>query len=58
MLKRGILTAIPGIEGRDSNPLGSYWVPGSSLVKFGVTGCFYRFSPRVALDAESLKKAV
>ncbi len=20
---------------------GSYWIPGSSLVKFGVTGCFY-----------------
>jgi hypothetical protein len=25
-------------------PRSSYWIPGSSLVKFGVTGCFYRLA--------------
>jgi catechol 2,3-dioxygenase-like lactoylglutathione lyase family enzyme len=37
---------------------GSYWIPEASWVKFVVTGCFYRLSPRVAADAASLEKAM
>jgi hypothetical protein len=36
----------------------SYWIPGSSLVKFGVTGCFYRLPPGGTTDAASLGKTV
>ncbi len=37
---------------------GSYGIPGSSLVKFDTTCCFYRLSSVVATDAASLEKAV
>src|SRR5215475_5806961 len=37
---------------------GSYWIPGSSSVKFVVTDCLYRLYARVVTDAASLKKAL
>jgi hypothetical protein len=37
---------------------GSYWIPGSSSVKFVVTDCLYRLYTRVVTDAASLKKAL
>jgi hypothetical protein len=37
--------------------VGSYWIPGSYLVKFSVTGCFYRLYAGVVTDVAALKKA-
>jgi hypothetical protein len=37
---------------------GSYWIPGSSLIKLSFTGYFYRPSTVVATDGASLEKAI